>query len=574
MAVMGPQLDTPTGDARPPRNGAISVDPVADAFQAWMHTCAEAGWFATSGAEVVGVSEAGARVTVEAVRALWSVPSYRAAAMDGIAVCAADTNTATVQRPVRLLPGQFDGIDTGGLMPDGRDAVIMREHVLMLDDGSAEIDVSVAPGRHVRGVGEDIRAGELVLPAGHRIRPVDAAALAGAGHHAVRVRRRPVVAIVPTGDEVRPIGADLVPGEVLDTNSLMLAGMAEEAGGQALRLPIAPDRPEEIAAAVARAAERADVVLVIAGSSAGRGDHTAAVVRHLGQVAVHGVAMRPGHPVLLGVVTGLSGQRPVPMVGVPGYPGSAERAFTCFVRPLLERMVQISALPGDDVVSARLACALPSPSPLDEYVRLRLAYIVDPRTALETLVAVPLQRGAGALHTLAQTEAVLRVPVGATGFAAGTEVTPVLVTGAAFGTVTTIINGMRSPATEVLLELRRHELARGSVQWIESSMQDASEALASGLCHAAALEVGQGVEGSPADPVPGLVARAGAVRVLELACTSSSREVLVLPAAAWDSPPIVGLRKVLIGAVFQRRILRCDGYSGRNAGQEAWRVQH
>lgn len=572
MAVMGPQIDTPMGDAQSPRNGAISADPVVDAFAAWMHTCAESGWLAASGAEVVGVTAAGARVTAEPVRALWSAPAYRAAAMDGIAVCAADTGTATAQRPARLLPEQFDSIDTGGPMPDGHNAVIMREHVRMLDDGSAEIDISVAPGRHVRPVGEDIQAGELVLPAGHRIRPIDAAALAGAGHHTVRVRCRPVVAIVPTGDEVRPIGAVLAPGEVLDTNSLMLAGMAEEAGGQPLLLPIAPDRPEEIAAAVLQAAKDADVVLVIAGSSAGRGDHTAAVVRRLGQVAVHGVAMRPGHPVLLGVLTG---HRPVPLVGVPGYPGSAERALTCFVRPLLQSMLQTAGPPENEVVPARLACAVISPSHLDEYVRLRLACIVDPRINRETLVAIPLQRGAGALNTLTQTEAVLRIPLGATGFAAGTEVKPVLVTGAAASTATTIISGMRSPATEVLLELRRHELTRGSVQWIESNASDASETLASGLCHVAALVLGQRAEGGviedrAADPIAGLVARVGAVRVLEIARTSSSREVLVLPVAAWDSPPVVGLRTVLSSMAFHRRLLDCDGYSTRNAPPETW----
>lgn len=569
MTVMGPQVDTPAGDAPPPHNGAISADPVAAAFEAWMQVCAESGWIAAIAAEVVEVAAAGTRVTAEPVRALWSVPAYRAAAMDGIAVLAADTSTATAQQPVRLLPGEFDSIDTGGLMPEGRNAVVMREHVRPLADGSAEIDMCVAPGRHVRGIGEDIHAGELVLPAGHRIRPVDAAALAGAGHHAVRVRRRPVVAIVPTGDEVRPVGAALAPGEVLDTNSLMLAGMAEEAGGEALGLPIAPDHPEELAAAVVQAAERADVVLVIAGSSAGRGDYTATVARRLGQVAVHGVAMRPGHPVLLGVV---SEPRPVPLVGVPGYPGSAERAFTCFVRPVLRSMVQTPRASGDDVVTARLACAVTSPAHLDEYLRLRLAGIVDPRTRRETLVATPLQRGAGALHTLAQTEAVLRIPVGATGFTAGTEVKPVLVAGAAFGTSTLIISGVRTPATDILLELSRHELARGSVQWIESSVADAIEALASGLCQAGALVLSlglasdQGVEGSAPEPLAGLAARIGGLSVLEVSRTSSSREVLVLPASAWDSPPVRGLRTVLSSMAFQSRLLGCDGYSDRNVG--------
>jgi putative molybdopterin biosynthesis protein len=310
-----------------------------------MRTCTRSGWVAATNAQVVGVAAAGGRVTAEPVRALWSVPAYRAAAMDGIAVQAADTENATPQQPARLLPMEFDLVDTGDLMPPGRDAVIMREDVRLADDGSAEIDISVIPGRHVRPIGEDIQAGKLVLPAGHRIRPVDAAALAAAGHHTIHVRRRPVVAVLPTGDEVRPMGTVLSPGEVLDTNSLMLAGMIEEAGGEALRLPIAPDRSDQLAAAVAQAVQRADVVLVIAGSSAGRGDHTATVVRRLGLTAVHGVAMRPGHPVLLGVLTG---HRPVPVVGVPGYPASAERAFARFVGPLLRRVLETGGSAGEE----------------------------------------------------------------------------------------------------------------------------------------------------------------------------------------------------------------------------------
>ncbi|MGH3711113.1 MAG: molybdopterin-binding protein [Pseudonocardiaceae bacterium] len=541
----------------PPQDDPVGPDPVAEAFRAWMWTCAQSGWVAPIDAEIAGVAAAGGRVIAEPVRALWSVPAYRAAAMDGIAVHATDTSTATPQRPARLLPGEFDLVDTGDLMPDGRDAVVMREYVCHAADGSAEIDTSVAPGRHVRPVGEDIQEGKLVLAAGHRIRPVDVAALAAAGHRTVRVRCRPVVAILPTGDEVRPFGTDLAPGEVLDTNSLMLAGMIGEEGGEAWQLPIAPDRPDRIATAVTQAAQRADIVLVIAGSSVGRDDHTASVVRRLGRIAVHGVAMRPGHPVLLGV---LSGNRPVPVVGVPGYPASAERTFACFVRPLLRRVLQLGGLVGEDGVLARLGCAVRSAEHLDEYVRLRLARIVDPRTGQEALVAFPLPRGAGALSTIVQTEAMLRIPVGATGFAAGAEVWPVPVMGAAFGTATAIISGLRSPATDALLALLHHEVFRGSVHWIESSARDAEEALATGLCHAAALALHGGADAGAADPT---VACANEVTVVDIARIGSTREMLAVPAPAWDSPPIVTLRAVLRSAAFRSRLLGCDGYSGR-----------
>ena len=349
----------------------------------------------------------------------------------------------------------------------------------------------------------------------------------------------------------------------------MLAGMVEEHGGEPRRLPVAPDRPDEIAAAVLRAAQQAHVVLVIAGSSVGRGDHTATVVRRLGRIAVHGVTMRPGHPVLLGVLDRHC-RRPVAVVGVPGYPASAERAFTCFVRPLLRSVRETAALPGEGTVPARLACGVGSPEHLDEYLRLRLARIADPRTGRDSAVVVPLQRGAGSLNTLVQADAVLRIPVGMGGFAAGAEVHPVPVPGAGFAAATTIINGLRSPATEILLTLRREDLPRGSVHWIESSGCTGIEALASGLCHAVALELEweDGLSGAAADLLARTGARAGEVRVVDIASTSATREVLVVPAAAFGRSPIVELRAVLGSTIFQRRLLGCDGYSGRTAGQE------
>ena len=560
--MMGPWVGAPTGEPREAQDNVVGADPVAEAFWAWMRTCTRSGWVAATDAQVVGVAAASGRVTADPVRALWSVPAYRAAAMDGIAVQAAVTDPVTPLRPARLPPTDFDLVDTGDVIPPGRDAVIMREHVRLSDDGSAVIDVSVTPGRHVRPIGEDIQAGQLVLPAGHRIRPVDVAALAAAGHRTIRVRRQPVVAVLPTGDEVRPVGTVLAPGEILDTNSLMLAGMVEQAGGEALRLPIAPDCPDQLAAAVAQAAQRADVVLVIAGSSAGRGDHTAAVVRRLGQTAVHGVAMRPGHPVLLGVLTT---HRPVPVVGVPGYPASAERAFACFVGPLLRQMLALGWSAGEQDVAARWACAVSSAEHLDEYLRVRLARIVDPRTGQEALVATPLRRGAGALNAIVQTEAVLRIPVGSKGFAAGAEVRLVPVAGAGFGGATTIISGLRSPATDALLELCHDEVSGGSVQWTEAGVQDASDALATGLCHAVALALD--AHGGAANPLAALIGRVGDATVIEIAQTGSTREMLVVPATAFDSQPIAALRAVLRSTAFRRRLLGCSGYSGRNAGR-------
>lgn len=598
---------------------AVAAEPVGEAFRTWVRACARAGWSAVGGTETVAVASARGRLTAEPVRARWSVPAYRAAAMDGIAVTTASIDAQTCAggaiaadpAVIRLSPEQFDHVDTGDPVPEDRDAVVMRELVTLTPSGHAELSAPAVAGRHIRPVGEDIEAGAVVLPAGHRVRPADAAALAAAGHVSILVRRRPNVAILPTGDEIRPVGATLAPGQILDTNSIMLAGLAEEAGCLTETLPIVPDVPDQIAAAVAAAAREADLVLVIAGSSAGRDDHTSSVIRQLGRVAVHGVAMRPGHPVVLGVLggseddadsPGLAGiddnvgdgagdgadvfaavepkgplpqVRPgtpaVPVVGIPGYPASAERAFTCFVRPMLHRILDTGAASGVEYgVPARLAGPIVSAEHLDEYVRVRLARVVAPRTGHATLVAVALPRGAGALNTLVQTEAILRIPAGDTGYPAGATVRPVPVEGAAFATGTTIVTGLRSPATDALADLLGADLPVAAVHWHTLGEHSAVEALADGLCHAAAVLVD--VAGALPDEhlAAGLVERLGPITLLELARVGAQAEMLVVPAAAFDSRAVEQLRTALSSMGYRRALRRLPGYSGRGAGHETW----
>lgn len=378
---------------------------VAAAWAAWRAACAAAGCAGVVDAEQVPVEAAVGRVTASAVHAVWSLPAFTCAAMDGVAVRAADTASA----PVVLGPGQFDDIDTGDPLPDGRDAVVMREHLIRDADGAVGLRAPGAPGQHVRQVGEDMLAGDRLLPAGHRLRPVDVAAAAAGGHRMLAVRRRPVVAIVPTGDEVRPIGAEPQRGEVLDTNSLMIAATLRDAGCTPRVAPIAPDDPGRIAAAVRVAAAGADLVAVLAGSSAGRDDHTARVVAALGSVVVHGVAVRPGHPVLLGVLTDPS---PVPVIGVPGYPVSAALATALFALPMLAEQQGLRA-PAPRRCVALLTADVPSRRDLDEYVLVGLDGAGS---------AIPLRRGAGAHTTLVCADGLLRIPAGVTGHRAGEPV--------------------------------------------------------------------------------------------------------------------------------------------------------
>jgi putative molybdopterin biosynthesis protein len=386
----------------------VSDVPAAQAHTAWREARAAAGCPVRVDVVRLPVGEAVGRVTGEPVWARRSSPAFDSSGMDGIAVRAADTVGAAETTPVWLDVDAFEVVDTGDPLPTGYDAVVMREHVHRAG-GRAELRAAVPPYQHVRSIGEDISATELLLPEGHRLRPVDVAACAAAGIVELAVRRAPVVAVIPTGDEIRPIGAELAPGDILDTNSLMLAAQAREAGCVAEVAEIVRDDPDAITAAVRAAAAGADLVLLVAGSSAGRDDYTARVVAGAGTLAVHGVAVRPGHPVVLGAVDA------TPVVGVPGYPVSAALTFDIFAAPLLAELE--GAAPRErPSTTAHLARKLPSAIGVDDWVRVRLGRVRD------RVVATPLPRGAGVLTSLVRADGLLVVPSGVEGHHAGEEV--------------------------------------------------------------------------------------------------------------------------------------------------------
>jgi putative molybdopterin biosynthesis protein len=386
----------------------VSDVPAAEAHEAWRETRVVTGCPPRVAVVRMPVGEAVGRVTAEPVWALRSSPAFDSSGMDGIAVRAEDTVGAAETTPVLLAADAFEVVDTGDPLPSGYDAVIMREHVHRVGD-QAEIQAAVPPYQHVRSIGEDISAAELLLPEGHRLRPVDVAACAAAGVVELAVRRAPIVAIIPTGDEIRPIGAILRPGDILDTNSLMLAAQAHDTGCETRIAEIVRDDPDLIAAAVRTAAAEADLVLLIAGSSAGRDDYSARVVAAAGSLAVHGVAVRPGHPVVLGTVDR------TPVIGVPGYPVSAALTFDIFAAPLLAELE--GAAPRErPSTTAHLARKLPSAIGMDDWVRVRLGRVRD------RVVATPLPRGAGVLTSLVRADGLLVVPSGVEGHHAGERV--------------------------------------------------------------------------------------------------------------------------------------------------------
>jgi putative molybdopterin biosynthesis protein len=403
--------------------------PLDDAWARLTNALEAVGLWQPLPGEVVALDEALGRVTAAPVWARLSVPHYHAAAMDGYAVRSAETAVASDNAPLQLRLGR-DGparyVDTGDALPAWADAVIPVENIQAIStpgDASLtaiEIRASTPPWSHVRPMGEDMVATELVLPANHRLRPVDLGAIAGSGHSAVEVRRRPRVAVIPTGTELVPAGSPVKPGDIIEYNSLVLAAQVEQWGGAATRLPIVPDDFERICGVVADAAQTHDLVLLNAGSSAGSEDFSARVVETLGSLLVHGVAVRPGHPVILGLVrqqeAGADTERITPIIGVPGYPVSAALTGEIFVEPLLARWLG-RAPEQPPLVEAFVTRKVLSPLGDDEYLRVTVGQVGN------RVVASPLARGAGVISSLVRADGIVLIPRHHEGLNAGDRVT-------------------------------------------------------------------------------------------------------------------------------------------------------
>lgn len=352
------------------------------------------------------------RITSRPIISMRSVPHYHGAAMDGYAVRAEDTYRASETAPVRLFVGQTaHAVDTGDILPEGTDAVIMIEDVENISPTEIEIRAAAFPWQHVRKVGEDIVAGELLLPQNHVLRPTDAGSLLAAGILTVDVLEKPKVFIQPTGDEIIPAAkaAEVKPGDIIEFNGIIMSGMVEECGGTPILGDIELDDYGALKSALQKGVESADVILMMAGSSAGSGDFISTVIEELGEVLAHGVAMMPGKPVILGIVNGK------PVVGLPGYSISAVMAFEQFVRPLLYSL-QGGRCPVFPTIWASLGRRLPSKLGLEEFVRVILGRVAG------KVVAMPIQRGAAIITSLTRADAILQVPQEQEGFEEGAEV--------------------------------------------------------------------------------------------------------------------------------------------------------
>jgi molybdenum cofactor synthesis domain-containing protein len=341
------------------------------------------------------------RVLAQPIIARSSVPHYHGAAMDGIAVKAQETFGASEVHPLRLVLGKTaHEVDTGDSLPPETDAVVMIEYVEPVADREVEIRSAAFPWQHVRKVGEDIVAGELLLPQHHSIRPADLGALLAGGVQEVPVYARPRVWIQPSGSELFPAGStsEAAPGQIVEFNGAILSGLVHECGGEALLRGIVRDDYESIKQALMEAIDGpTDVVLINAGSSAGSEDYTSAIINELGTVLVHGVTMMPGKPTILGIIKGK------PIVGVPGYSISAIMAFEQFVRPLLYSLQGLPC-PSFPEVEAVLGRKMPSKLGLEEFVRVILGRVQG------RLIAMPLQRGAAVITSLTRADGILQIP--------------------------------------------------------------------------------------------------------------------------------------------------------------------
>ena len=395
--------------------------------------------------ERIPVPEANGRVTSAAIFAKISSPHYHASAMDGYALRAQDTVGATETSPlqVRLVDADIDpqeiirpaqAANTGHPLPLWANAVVMIEHtqLVTLSDGKPGIEIraAVPPWHHVRPMGEDMVATELVLPANHKLRPVDLGALAGSGHVTVGVYQRPRVAIIPTGSELVSLTGDPAPagleedaklraGQIVEYNSIVLAAQVSDWGGVPTRWPIVPDELAAIETAVQSAAAAHDLVLVNAGSSAGSEDYTAHIVQKMGELLVHGVAVRPGHPVILGILKPEEDPRSaryVPVIGVPGYPVSAALTGEIFVEPLLAQWQGQQAMVRP-VIEGTLTRKTMSHTGDDDYVRVSVGKVGD------KIMVTPISRGAGVISSLVRADGILQIPRFSEGQNAGDKVT-------------------------------------------------------------------------------------------------------------------------------------------------------
>ncbi|NLB51659.1 MAG: molybdopterin biosynthesis protein [Syntrophomonadaceae bacterium] len=356
--------------------------------------------------EPVNVLDSLNRITANPVYARRSSPHYVSAAMDGIAVKALSTNGATEISPLVLKKEEFLVVDTGDYIPVEFDTVIMIEDVNFIGE-TAQIIKAAVPWQHIRSVGEDVVAQDMLIPSLTRIGPYELASLVTAGVDKIEVIKKPVIGIIPTGTELVDKGSELMPpGQIVESNSRMLSALCDEWGALSLRHEIVIDDKEQIRQAMKAVLREADILIVCSGSSAGREDFTASLVEEMGELLLHGLAIRPGKPAILGIIDNK------PVIGVPGYPVSANLIFTLFARPLVY-MKQGITFPESQNLECYTARKIPSHMGVDDFINVSIAKVGG------RYLCFPQARGAGVTTSLVKSDGVLCIKRGVEGLQAG-----------------------------------------------------------------------------------------------------------------------------------------------------------
>jgi len=384
--------------------------------------------------ERINIENSLSRILADDIYSTEDIPGFDRSSVDGYAVISSDTFGASETMPLylelvgevrmgeepheRLTKGKAMKIPTGGMLPTGSDAVIMLEYTAQVDNNLIEILRPVAPGENVIKKDDDIKAGELVLKKGHKLRPQDIGALAGLGITEIAVYKRPAVAIISTGDEIVPATEKPLPGQVRDINSYNLSSLIIEAGAIPMRLGILRDEYELIKNTLKKACEIADMVLISGGSSVGTRDYTAKAIEELGRpdggVLFHGVMMKPGKPTIGGIVGN------VPVFGIPGHPAAATICFFNFVKPVIKRLSGQNSPEFPKTIKAVLNKNIPSSPQRTDFVRVKI------KTEGNTFMAEPIFGKSGLITTLVQADGIVVIPPERLGLEEGETVEVIL----------------------------------------------------------------------------------------------------------------------------------------------------
>ncbi|MEN2985415.1 MAG: molybdopterin biosynthesis protein [Thermodesulfovibrionaceae bacterium] len=364
-------------------------------------------------AEEIFVKASLGRISAEPVFARLSSPYFYSSAMDGYVVRSHTTFSATEKNPVKLKVGiDTYWIETGDPLPEGFDAVIPVEEVNLKEE-YIEIFTSVPPYNHVRSIGEDIVATELIIPENHKIRAVDIGAMLASGVLEIKVRKKPKVGIIPTGSELVESEIirqrNLIPPELIEYNSAVLEGLIKDVGAEPKIYPIVKDEEKDIREAIKKALEECDILLLNAGSGYGKEDLTYKVIDKFGEVIINGVAIKPGKPFIAGFINGK------PVFGMPGYPVSTFFCFELFIKPLIELYLGIKSL-QEETIEGILCRQLSSPIGVDEFVRVKVGMVKD------KYIVTPVGRGAGLLMSVVRADGYITVPSGSEGLSQGSTV--------------------------------------------------------------------------------------------------------------------------------------------------------